>query len=86
METSGKEDSDYKFVSKIKCDEHLIRTHNQPITVLSNEVIEHILDFLHPNDLVELIRRCDHYKNIFNENVNADGFESPAKMDNQILI
>lgn len=60
------EDFDYgcdecgdKFVS---CDEHLSRAHNQSTTILCNDVIDHILDFRHPNDLVKLMsHRCGRY-------------------------
>lgn len=66
----GCDDCDAKFVSKIKSTEHLIRIHKQSINVLPIEVFENILDFLHPNDLVEMGQTNHNYKDLV-----ADYFE-----------
>lgn len=51
-----------KFMFRGIRDEHRIRAHNQTINILPPEVFENILDFLHPNDLVNVSRTCDRYK------------------------
>lgn len=61
---------DDKFETKFKLIEHQIRIHNRLIDVLPIEVFENILDFLHPNDLVEVSEISNYYKNLV-----ADYFE-----------
>lgn len=55
---------DYKFGTKFKLLEHRICIHNQSMSVLPIEVFENILDFLHPNDLVEVSRTSKNYNNL----------------------
>lgn len=56
-----------KFMSKMMRDEHRIHVHSQSITVLPPEVFENILDFLHPNDLINISQTCRKYKDFVPE-------------------
>lgn len=53
-----------EFPSRIILIEHLIRVHKQSMDILPIDVLENILDHLHPNDLVGLSQTCHKYKHL----------------------
>lgn len=51
-----------KFVTNHRLIEHLIRDHNQSLDVLPIPLMENILDFVHPNDLIAVSQTCHKLK------------------------